>query len=81
MKTIKNLKTIERNCNSLMSKLELIKHFIRINKPDIFLLNETKWSHELANFQINGYDFLIKPRENNPNFGGGVAIFIKKNQV
>jgi exonuclease III len=78
MKIKTNLKIIEWNCNSLISKLELIKQFIRANKPDILLLNETKCSQELANLnvQVNGYDFLINPRKVNPNFGGGVAMFI-----
>jgi len=80
MKIKTNLKIIEWNCNSLISKLELIKQFIRANKPDILLLNETKCSKEMANFnvQINGYDFLINPRKVNPNFCGGVAMFINK---
>jgi len=80
MKIKTNLKIIEWNCNSLISKLELVKQFIRANKPDILLLNETKCSQEMANFnvQINGYDFLINPRKVNPNFCGGVAMFINK---
>ena len=27
---------------------------------------------------INGYDLIIKPRQQNPNFGGGVAILVSK---
>ncbi len=80
MKKNRKLKIIEWNCNSILSKLELLKQFIRSNKPDILLLSETKCSSELASFQIKiiGYDLIIKPRQSNPNFGGGVAILVSK---
>ena len=79
-KQVNNLQIIQWNCNSLINNCDLISNFLEETKPDIMMLNETKCTYELANFNFNhpSYDILIKERNINPNHGGGVCIIIKK---
>jgi exonuclease III len=65
---VNNLQIIQWNCNSLINKCDLICNFLEENKPDIMMLNETKCTYELANFNFDhpSYDILIKKRNVNP---------------
>ena len=64
----------------MINKCDLISNFLNDFKPDIMMLNETKCTAEIANFNFDhpNYELLIKQRTKNPNHGGGVAIIIKK---
>lgn len=50
---------------------------------DIICLNEVKLNLEEANLRLNfdGYQMYIKPRPQNPSFGGGVAVLVKDSIV
>jgi exonuclease III len=79
-KKIDNLKIMQWNCNGIRNKLENLKLYIKKEKPDIILLNETKCDKEIGNFflELSGYDTFHNPRKINANSGGGVAILAKK---
>ena len=75
--TVRNLKIIEININSIIKvnrSYELL-NFINLQNPDIVLLNETKLktNHKLF-FQ---YSELILKDRSNASKGGGTAILIK----
>jgi exonuclease III len=77
---INKLNIIQWNCNSMINKCDLLINFLNDFKPDIMMLNETKCTAEIANFNFDHprYELMIKQRTKNPNHGGGVAIIIKK---
>jgi len=64
----------------MINKCDLLSNFLNDFKPDIMMLNETKCTAEIANFNFDHpkYELMIKQRTKNPNHGGGVAIIIKK---
>jgi exonuclease III len=74
------LKIMLWNCNSIRNKIENLKIYIKTEKPDIILLNETKCDKETGNFflELPGYETFLNPREKNSNKGGGVAIVVKE---
>lgn len=76
--TVKNLKIIEINVNSIikLSRRYELLNFINLHNPDIVLLNETKLNTKHKLFFEN-YDLIRKDRPN-ASKGGGTAILIKK---
>lgn len=75
----KPLTIVHWNCNSIKGqKLEEFKEYLISSKPDIVSLNEIKCNRYQANdllLNIPDYSVVLKTRN---NFGGGVALFIKK---
>ena len=77
-----NLKILQINIQSLISKLDKFKQFLsNLNKmnsvPDIILMCETFLTDSNEKFvNIPGYNLITNNRKNKK--GGGVAILIKK---
>ncbi|RNA13700.1 RNA-directed DNA polymerase from mobile element jockey-like [Brachionus plicatilis] len=72
---------VQWNCFKLTSvRIELLKNFLSEKKPDIVLLNDTKFSKENANFwlRFEKYNTVHRSRELRPNNGGGICILIKE---
>jgi hypothetical protein len=76
VKTIKQIKAIHVNCNSIVGKLEMLKVLINREKPDILSLNEIKCTETTANdiFNIDNYLPYYKCRTEH---GGGVCLLIR----
>ena len=74
---MENLNILHWNCNHVLSKIEILKHYLIHNQPDIVLLNETKLDTCHSNFYLDfdNYNVISKPRN---KYGGGVAILINK---
>ena len=76
---INKINIIAINVNSLISiqrRLEII-NFIKIHKPDILLISETKLDkrHKIV---IDDYNIIRKDRDKDNKGGGGTAIIIHK---
>ena len=56
-----------------------LKLFLEEFQPDIVSIQEVKLNQEQANLflRFEGYNIHYKPRQINPEYGGGVAIIIK----
>jgi hypothetical protein len=80
IKVSKELSIMHWNCNSLLRKFIEFCVYIEEKKPDIILLNELKASQEIINSELNLRDYFLesKIREKNPEYGGGVAIYVRK---
>jgi exonuclease III len=67
------------NCNSLLGKFIDFAIYVEEKKPDIILLNEVKSSQEIINSELHlkNYSLINKTRKENPEKGGGVAVYIK----
>jgi exonuclease III len=50
---INKLNIIQWNCNSMINKCDLLSNFLNDFKPDIMMLNETKCTAEIANFNFD----------------------------
>ena len=77
----KNLKIIHWNCFSFKNKKLEFQKFLIDEQPDIVCLNEIKMNIQNSNHffgDLEGYLFLVKPRESKPECGGGVAILIRE---
>ena len=75
------LKIMHWNCFALtVTRNFELKHFLKRNKPDIFLIQELKLNNEQANLRLRyeGYSTYHKIRNTNPQYGGGVAILINE---
>ena len=75
-----SINIVHWNCNSIKSKIEFLKLFIKKNHPHIISLNELKCNNIEMNMLFNDlieYNCYYKCRVNNK--GGGVALLVKKN--
>ena len=75
------LKIMHWNCFALTVQRNFeLKHFLKRNKPDIFMIQELKLNNEQANLRLRyeGYSTYHKIRNTNSQFGGGVAILINE---
>lgn len=73
-KAIKNLKILQWNCRSVLSKVSVLSKYIY--DFDICLLSET-WLIPKNKLYFKNYDIIRVDRSNNNKKGGGVAIIIK----
>ena len=70
------------NAQSIISKVNELKAWMAINKPDIVALTET-WTHGgIANeyLHVDGYEILGRSDRNDTERGrgGGIFIFVEK---
>ena len=67
------LKILGVNCDGLQSKKKSLENILKLTKPTIFTLQETKYKLE-GNIKIDNYNTYEKTRKNQS--GGGIAIGI-----
>ena len=74
---MKGLHFLHLNCNSLLSKIDEIREFIKSTQPHVLCFSETKLDYSVKDAEVNidNYSCLRKDRNRN---GGGVAIFVHK---
>jgi len=74
---MKSLHFMHLNCNSLLSKIDEIREFVKSAKPHVLCFSETKLDHSVKDAEVNIDDFSCLRKDRNRS-GGGVAIFVHK---
>lgn len=75
MNKIKGLKIIHLNIRSLVRKIDLLRVWVDLNKPDIITLSETWLNSSVSDNEINLSNYVIY-RYDRCSRGGGVAIYV-----
>merc|ERR1712035_276981 len=73
-----NLRVMYTNIDGVLSSILELRDYLRLNKPDVVCITETKLKEEIhIQFQDEGYNMWRRDRKNKS--GGGVAILTKAN--
>ena len=73
-----NLRVMYTNIDGVLSSILELRDYLRLNKPDVVCITETKLKEEIhVQFQDEGYNMWRRDRKNKS--GGGVAILTKAN--
>ena len=72
----RSLHFLHLNINSLLPKIDEVRHIIRQSKPAVFGISESKLDNTVADSEINvlGYSLIRVDRDRR---GGGVACYIR----
>ena len=74
------MKIIQWNCFKMtQARLVEFKLFLELYKPCLVSIQEVKMNQEEVNLSLrfDGYVVHYKPREINPEFGGGICYYCR----
>jgi len=72
---VKGLKIIHLNIRSLVCKIDLLRAWVELNKPDVITLSETWLNSNVSDVEINLTNYVVY-RLDRCSRGGGVAIYV-----
>lgn len=75
---LSGLKLIHLNVRSLYPKIEAVREFVFVTKPDIFCIGETWLKPDLPTSLINIQNFSVVRNDRINKRGGGTCIYIHK---